>query len=68
MGAEGENMRDSLEEGHDCRVGKLVMNITPPTFKRIMLLVDIVLKNSERGLHIEILRSFQSSVKTTFDH
>jgi hypothetical protein len=41
--SEGENMRDSLEDGHDCRVGKLVINTTPPTFSRIMLLlVDIV--------------------------
>ena len=30
-------MRARLEVGHDCKVDRLVMNTTPPTFRRIML-------------------------------
>ena len=50
MDAEGENMWDSLEEGHNCRVGKLVMNTIPPTFRQMIMLlsVNIVWKKSER--------------------
>ena len=39
-------MRDRLEVGHDCKVDRLVMNTTPPTFKRTMLLVDMVYINT----------------------
>ena len=31
----GENMAARLEVGHDCRVAKVVVNISPPTFSRI---------------------------------
>ena len=37
---EKSNILASADEGEDCKVERLVMKITPPTFKRIML-VDI---------------------------
>ena len=38
---EESNILASADEGEDCKVERLVMKITPPTFKRIIL-VDTV--------------------------